>query len=101
MHKDAMRKNLAQACLSTTISRSGMTDAELALVLGVNQSTISRLRHCKIMNVAKHQRKLDEHLGTVTADQTGDLSELIAMAETSPALHEMLVALCRFMRENA
>jgi ribosome-binding protein aMBF1 (putative translation factor) len=96
-----MHKTLAHARLFVTIGRSGMTDAELAAVLGVNQSTISRLKHGKIAKVGRHQRKLDEYLGLGGGDRTDDLSELIAMAQSSPALREALVALQRLMRENA
>ena len=64
MHRNAMHKTLAHARLFVTIGRSGMTDAELAAVLGVNQSTISRLKHGKIAKVSRHQRKLDEIWGS-------------------------------------
>lgn len=101
MHRSAMQKTFAQTRLSAAIQRSSLTDAELAAVLGVNQSTISRLKHGKIAKVAKYQRKLDEHLGAGPAGRTDDLSELVAMAQLSPALREALVALQRLMRENA
>lgn len=101
MHNNAMQKSFAQARLSTTISRSGLTDAELATVLGVNQSTVSRLKHGRISKVTKHQRKLDEYLGRAATGQIGGLSELMAIAESSPALRETLAALYRLMRENA
>ncbi len=101
MHKNAMPKTIAQALLSTTMERSGMTDAQLGSVLGVNQSTISRLKHGRIAKVARHQRKLDEYLGVKAAGRTDVLSELMAMARSSPALHEALVAIQRLMRENA
>ena len=78
-----------------------MTDADLAKVLGVNQSTVSRLKRGKIAKVFKHQRKLDEHLGLAAADQSDDFGELISIAQSSPALREALVALHRLMRENA
>jgi len=78
-----------------------MTDAKLASVLGVNQSTVSRLKHGKIAKVARHQRKLDEYLGLGANDRAEDFSELVAIAQSSPALREALVALQRLMRENA
>lgn len=96
-----MKMTLAQARLAAAISRSGMTDTALAAVLGVNQSTVSRLRHGKIGKVFKHQEKLDQHFGIVPDDRNDDLAELIAMARSSPALREVLVVLHRFMRENA
>jgi transcriptional regulator with XRE-family HTH domain len=96
-----MQKTLAQVLLSATIGRSGMTDAKLASVLGVNQSTVSRLKHGRIAKVARHQRKLDEYLGLGASDRTDDFSELMAIAQSSPALREALVALRRLMRENA
>jgi ribosome-binding protein aMBF1 (putative translation factor) len=101
VHSNAMQKTFAQGILSATMGRSGMTDAELAAVLGVNQSTISRLKHGKIAKVAKHQRRLDRHLGLGAGDGADDLSELIALARASPALREALFALQRLMRENA
>lgn len=101
MHSCAMQKTLTQACLFATIERSGMTDAELATLLKVNQSTISRLRHGKIAKVSKYQRKLDAHFGLGGGDRDNDLSELMATAQSSPALRETLVALHRLMRENA
>lgn len=96
-----MELTFAQARLSTTIMQSGMTDAELAKVLGVNQSTVSRLRHGKVAKVAKYQRKLDQHLSLAVADRPDPLSELIAMTQYSPALRDALVALRRLMQENA
>ncbi|MDR3488256.1 MAG: helix-turn-helix transcriptional regulator [Bradyrhizobium sp.] len=100
MHKNAMQ-TLAQTRLLATIRRSGMTDAELATALGVNQSTISRLKHGRIAKVLKHQKKLDEYLGLRVDGVTDDLSELIAMSQSSPALREVLVTLQRLMHEDA
>lgn len=96
-----MKKTVAQARLSATISRSGMADAELAALLDVNQSTISRLKHGKIAKVSKYQRKLDAYLGLGDKGRDDDLSELMVTAQSSPALRETLVALQRLMRENA
>jgi len=78
-----------------------MTTAELAAVLGVNQSTISRLEHGKIAKISKYQEKLDEYLGYGASDGIDDFSELLAMAQFSPALRETLIALQRLMREMA
>ena len=96
-----MKMTLAQARLSAAIARSGMPDTEIAAVLGVNQSTAWRLRHGKIAKTASHQRKLDDYLGRAASDQVDDLSELTAIAQTSPALRETLAALRRLLHENA
>ena len=100
MHKKAMQA-LAQTRLLATIRRSGMTNAELAVALGVNQSTISRLRRGKIAKILKYQKKLDEYLEPKAEGVTDDLSELVAMAQYNAALREVLVTLHRFMHENA
>ncbi len=78
-----------------------MTDAEVAAVLGVNQSTVSRLKNAKIAKVLKYQHKLDGHLGAGRASQADDFSELMAMAQASPSLREVLLALQRLMHESA
>lgn len=96
-----MKKTMAQALLSVSIMRSGMTEAQIAGVLGVTQSTVSRLKNGKIAKVSDYQQKLDDYLGHESKAQPDDLSELMAMAQSSPALREALIALQRFMRENA
>jgi ribosome-binding protein aMBF1 (putative translation factor) len=96
-----MEKTFAQARLVATIEQSGMNDAQLAAALGVDQSTVSRLKNGKIAKVSKHQRKLDEYLGLGTKGRPDELSELMVMAELSPALREALIALQRLMRESA
>lgn len=83
------------------IERSGMTEAELAVVLKVSQSTISRLKNGKIRKIAHYQVKLDEHLGKTAAGSGDDFTELIDLAKSSAALREALAAIQRLMRENA
>lgn len=78
-----------------------MTDAQLATLLGVNQSTVSRLKNGLIQKVAKYQRILDANLAPDRAWDGQELSELVAMAKVSPALRDALVAIQRLMRENA
>lgn len=85
----------------TAIERSGMTDAQLATLLGVNQSTVSRLKNGLIQKVAKYQRILDANLVPDRAWDGQELSELVAMAKVSPVLRDALVAIQRLMRENA
>lgn len=92
---------MAQALLSIAIVRSGMTEAQLAEVLGVTQSTVSRLKNGKIAKFSSYQRKLDKHFGQGSKGRPDDFSELIALAQSSPALREALIALQRLMRENA
>jgi predicted XRE-type DNA-binding protein len=101
MHKHAMKKTMAQALISIAIVRSGMTEAQMAKVLGVTQSTVSRLKNGKIAKVSSYQRKLDDHLGHESKVQGDDFSELMALAQSSPALREALIALQRLMRESA
>ena len=85
----------------TTIERSGMTDAQLAAVLEVNQSTVSRLKNGLIRKVGKYQRILDARLEQDQARESQELSELVAMAKVSPVLRDALIAIQRLMRENA
>jgi transcriptional regulator with XRE-family HTH domain len=101
MHKHAMGKTIAQARLILAIGRSGMTETKLAEVFGVSQSTVSRLKNGKIAKISVYQQKLDALLGRETEGQPDDLSELIVLAQSSPALREALIALQRLMRENA
>lgn len=96
-----MKKTIAQARLAITIARSGMTEAQLAAVLGVTQPTVSRLKNGKIAKISGYQRKLDEHLGNESKGQPDDFSELMILAQSSPALHDALIALQRLMQESA
>jgi predicted transcriptional regulator len=101
MHKHAMKKTIAQALLSIAIVRSGLTEARIAEVLGVTQSTVSRLKNGRIAKVSSYQEKLDDYLGHGSKVQQNEFSELMALAQSSPALREALIALQRLMRENA
>jgi transcriptional regulator with XRE-family HTH domain len=101
MHKDAMGMTVTQARLSAAIKRSGMTEAQLAKIFDVSQSTISRLKNGKIAKVSTYLQKLTEFLGPSYSEGDGDFSELVALAKSSPALREALLALQRLMHENA
>lgn len=101
MHKTAMEKSFAQIRMAATISRSGLSDAQIAVVLGVSQPTVSRLRNCLIQKVGKYQLALDRHLGTSPSDGTGEIRDLFAMAMLSPPLRNALIAIQRLMQENA
>jgi hypothetical protein len=96
-----MKMTMAQSWLSITIVRSAMTEAQLAKVLGVTQSTVSRLKNGKIAKVSIYQRRLDEYLGDGSKGQPDDFSELMMLAQWSPALREALRALQRLMQEDA
>lgn len=101
MHKSAMSMSFAQARLLSAIERSGLTDAQMAALLSVNQSTVSRLKGGLIAKVAKYQKILDAHLD-VTGDADHDeVRELVAMAEQSSELRDALIALARCLRKNA
>lgn len=91
----------SQALLSITIERSGMTEAELAGVLEVSQSTVSRLKNGKIRKIERYQAKLDKRLGRAKSEPGDDLADLIELAKSSPALREALLAIQRLMRESA
>lgn len=96
-----MSMSFAQARLLSAIERSGLTDAQMAALLSVNQSTVSRLKGGLIAKVAKYQEILDAHLD-VTGDADHDeLRELVAMAEQSSELRDALIALARYLRKNA
>lgn len=101
MHKGAMEKTIAQARLIFAIERCGMTEAKLAEVLGVSQSTVSRLKNGRIAKVFEYQQKLDAVLSSETKGQPDDFSELMMLAHSSPALREALTALQRLMQETA
>lgn len=96
-----MKKTIAQALLSIAIVRSGLTEAQIAGVLGVTQSTVSRLKNGKIAKVSRYQQKLDDYFGHEPMVHQNEFSELMALAQSSPALREALIALQRLMREYA
>jgi transcriptional regulator with XRE-family HTH domain len=96
-----MEKTMAQARLCIIIARSGMTEAQLAEVLGVTQPTVSRLKNGKIAKVSSYQRKMEEYLGNESMEKPDDFSELMMLAQSSPALREALIALQRLMQEKA
>lgn len=78
-----------------------MTEAKLAEVLEVSQSTVSRLKNGKIQKIKRYQIKLDKHLGKVGVASGNDFADLIELAKSSPALREALIAIHKIMRENA
>lgn len=84
------------------LSRSHGSDASLAKALGVNQSTISRLRNGRIAKVSKYIPRLEHHLGLQPgATAPTDAWTLAELAKRSPALAEVIAALGRFMQERA
>ena len=96
-----MDKSFAQIRLAATISRSGLSEAQVAAVLGVSQATVSRLKNCLIQKVGKYQSVLDRHLGVSPSDGADEIQDLIAMATLSPPLRAALLAIRRLMQEHA
>lgn len=88
--------------LALLFSRSTENDAAIAKAIGVNQSTVWRLRKGKIEKVGKYLPMLEAHLGVaVTGNASDEIQLLTELAHRSPALAEMLTALSRFMQERA
>ena len=96
-----MDKSFAQIRTAATISRSGLSEAQVAAILGVSQSTVSRLKNCLIRKVEKYQSVLDRHLGASPSDGTSEFQDLFAMATLSPPLRDTLIAIQRLMQKNA
>lgn len=101
MHLKEMHKSLAQTRLIAAITASGRSDAEIATLLGVHQSTVSRLKNGLIAKVSKHQKRLDSAFGSKGAADVDEIADLLALAKVSPALRDALLALRKLMQENA
>lgn len=97
-----MRSRIDSLRLGTLLARVKESDAELGRALGVNQSTVWRLRHGRIGKIDKYIPRLEAHLGLQEGATAPDrLDAILTLAEQSPALADVLVALGRFMQERA
>lgn len=84
------------------LSHSGLSDARLASLFGVNQSTISRLRNCKIKKIGKYWAAAQES-GLLT-DGAHErfrerMAELEGAARQNPDLRVLLEKLHNFMQK--
>ena len=81
------------------LRRSGLNDREIAERIGVNQSTVWRLRNGKISNVSRYLDRL-ESLSHGGISESG-LQELVELSKHSAGLRSVLESLLRFMQEDA
>jgi hypothetical protein len=93
---------LNAAQFAAILSSSGLSDACLAKLFRVNQSTVSRLRHAKIRKIAKYLGTLQES-GKLPAQQDQRLAVLLAelgeLAQGAPALRALLQNLHTIMHQ--
>jgi hypothetical protein len=97
-----MSSRIDHEVLLSLMDRSGLDERGLAIVLGVHQTTVWRLRGGKIAKVDKYIDRLRSHLGETGAPGDAELvAGLVALSRHSPGLRELLRALHRFMQESA
>jgi transcriptional regulator with XRE-family HTH domain len=96
-----MRKSSNHVRFLALAQRSGLSDADLAKVLKVNQSTVWRLKNDRIAKNEKHIALLERHIQQSPSTEDDELDDLIAMAKLSPRLRTALLALRRLMHEDA
>jgi predicted transcriptional regulator len=85
------------------LTHTGLSDASLAKLFGVNQSTVSRLRHAKIQKVRRYSAALEASGYAITDhDQqfATRMAELTGLAKRTPALRDLLLNLHRIMHES-
>jgi hypothetical protein len=84
------------------LDRHGGSDRDIAAILNVDPSTVWRLRHKKIAKVSKYIQALSDKIGApvLGVDRTA-LEDLVELAEQSPALRALLLALRNFLQEDA
>jgi|GEM_PF-6309964 len=97
-----MTSRVDQEWVQLLLRRLGQNDREIGEKIGVAQSTIWRLRNRKISKVTKYIEMINRATGVSLNDGVGlEFAELIALAEESPGLEAILIALSQFMREDA
>lgn len=80
------------------LAASGLKDAALVQILNTSQSTVSRLRHCKIRKVGKYLEALDES-GVCRPDFDACMRDLARAAVSRPSLKQLLEKLHSLMQE--
>lgn len=98
----SMSSRVDQEKVQILLKRVGLNDREIGERIGVNQSTIWRLRHRYIKKVDRYLEALSRVVGDPQPDGTElDLERLVALAEQSPGLKAVLLSLKQFMQEDA
>jgi hypothetical protein len=82
------------------LARTGLSDALLAKLFGVNQSTVSRLRHAKIRKIKRYFTTLET--GSVLTEAEHEelaarMIELTMIAKRNPSLRTILTNLHKIM----
>jgi hypothetical protein len=84
------------------LNRHGGSDRDIAAILDVDPSTVWRLRHKKIVKVSRYIQALSDKVGVpVLGVDRAALEDLVELAEQSPALRALLLALHNFLQEYA
>jgi transcriptional regulator with XRE-family HTH domain len=85
--------------LADRIKRGGYSSAELEVILGVSQATVSRLRNGRIALVRRHLLVLQRH--EAKGDREGSLDDCLLdlrrRADVDPALRALLLSLGKIM----
>jgi transcriptional regulator with XRE-family HTH domain len=97
-----MASSLEHEKLKDLLRRLGDSDREVALRLGVNPSTVWRLRNGKIYKINRYIRLASLAVGEALP-QVGDraLVDLMVQAEASPRLRALLLSLRDVLQESA
>lgn len=98
MHSEQERHLLAQR-----LEASGLKDKALMPILGVSQSTVSRLRHAKIGRVRRYLLALDVIQapdGVAGETLNRSMAELAAQAESDLELRRVLFGLHKLMQRG-
>jgi len=105
MHNGNMSNAIKQARFDVLVEQSKLTDGDLATALGVNQSTVSRLRNGGIAKIDRHIDKLEQHLrigvnvGVVSDERL--VEELVSLSRRLPHLRDALMGMYALMRLSA
>lgn len=85
--------------LADRIKRGGYSSAELEVILGVSQATVSRLRNGRIALSRRHLLVLQRHeaKGDLEGSLDECLSDLRRRAEVDPAVRALLLSLNKIM----
>ena len=97
-----MTSRIDQERVQQMLQRQGGNDRQIAELLGINPSTVWRLRNRRIFKVSKYLRLMSEKLEAPSPEgERAELQDLLTLADQSPALKAVLIALRDFLQEDA
>lgn len=88
---------------ATILSRSGLSEVRLADLLGVHQSTVSRLKNCKIKKIERYWvafKMSDVPTDGIDEQFAERMADLERAARHSPTLRVLLQKLHEIMQER-